>query len=163
MKTNVFDIVHEEREQTPEELREKFLSVGHYIVKATSTLRECLMDRNTFSEDMDYFQALCELDPIINHLNSLRHILQSWANQEEEEFLTKIQESPRYILANADMLLNITQVAEYLGCNRSTVYRKHLKNGLMTQQEPNGTKKVRVEDLIDYKHQLNEEEERKAA
>lgn len=49
-----------------------------------------------------------------------------------------------------ERLYSIDEVATKLGCHRSTVYNKHIKNGLRTTSFGERHKKVKASDLVDY-------------
>lgn len=149
MKTNVFELVWERRELTIPELIENFNSARYDIYKATNLLRFYIQDPNTLPHAIPYDHALKELGKIISEFESLRFSVQDMKNQDDNNRMHE-NRLPDTKLANKDVILNITQVAEFLHCSRSTVYRKHLKAGLKSHLDVNGKTKVKVSDLAEY-------------
>lgn len=153
METTPIHIANQVRELTEGELRENFFEASCTILDGIEALKFCLTDPSTIPCAVGYDEALERVNSCVSELEAIRYTIQQWRNEFEHFVLEDFQE-PQTVTAFPDALLSVKEVADYIGCDISTVYRNHLKNGLTSEIQPNGIKKVRVDDLLDYCREL---------
>lgn len=151
MKT--IHIADQVRELTEDELHANFNEATDFIAIGIEDIQSFLSNPRSMPCAVAHDEALQQINSYLSDLEAIRHTIQKWKN-DFECWITEDYRDPQTVTAYPEALLSVKEVAEYMGCDISTVYRNHLKNGLQSQIESNGIKKVRVDDLLDYCSQI---------
>lgn len=109
-------------------------------------IQQCEQDLGGLSEDQTKMQYLDVLISLANSLEKVRPVILAI----REEVIRDIIERRNISLALEDRFYSINDVAQKLGCHRTTVYNKHLKNGLRSVDMGKRDKKVKASDLNAY-------------
>lgn len=115
-----------------------------------SIIQQCEQDLLGLSEDHERMNYLDILLSLANSIEKVKPVVLAM----REELIRNIVDRRNNPLADEDRFYSINEVSQKLGCHRSTVYNKHLKNGLRSVNMGKRDKKVKASDLNAYIHSM---------